>query len=235
METGRIVLSGSAGRCARARTSRPRIWEADQHALRDQAQRRAHRAVPAVRHWGAETFHAILARRAAVHFPIAWRSSTAGDGSRTESSRRASIVSRPGSAPSHQEGRRGHDPAPELGRIRRRVLRPGVPGPVWRTRSDPTSGAVRSTTSCASRRAAPSSARRASKSFDYVKISASYVRGCPTSRRSVCSVAPPAPGRVSLDALVENATAVAPPSAHQGANDVMRMAFTSGTTAIPRA
>jgi acyl-CoA synthetase (AMP-forming)/AMP-acid ligase II len=39
---------------------------------------------------------------------------------------------------------------------------------------------------------------------------------------------------VSLDVLVENAASVPPPDAGQGANDVMRMAFTSGTTGNPK-
>jgi acyl-CoA synthetase (AMP-forming)/AMP-acid ligase II len=39
---------------------------------------------------------------------------------------------------------------------------------------------------------------------------------------------------VSLGALIEDAQAVVPPAAGQGANDVMRMAFTSGTTGNPK-
>jgi acyl-CoA synthetase (AMP-forming)/AMP-acid ligase II len=72
------------------------------------------------------------------------------------------------------------------------------------------------------------------KSFDYVKMIGELRPGLP-DLQAVCVLGGAAgPGRVSLDALVENATAVAPPSAHQGANDVMRMAFTSGTTGNPK-
>src|SRR6266550_2093014 len=72
------------------------------------------------------------------------------------------------------------------------------------------------------------------KSFDYVKMIGELRPGLP-DLQAVCVLGGAAgPGRVSLDALVENASAVAPPGAHQGANDVMRMAFTSGTTGNPK-
>src|SRR6266550_7918661 len=72
------------------------------------------------------------------------------------------------------------------------------------------------------------------KSFDYVKMISELRPGLP-DLQAVCVLGGAAgPGRVSLDALVENGAAVAPPGAHQGANDVMRMAFTSGTTGNPK-
>ena len=72
------------------------------------------------------------------------------------------------------------------------------------------------------------------KSFDYVKMIGELRPGLP-DLQAVCVLGGAAgPGRVSLDALVENAGAVAPPGAQQGANDVMRMAFTSGTTGNPK-
>ncbi|PYN77698.1 MAG: cyclohexanecarboxylate-CoA ligase [Candidatus Rokuibacteriota bacterium] len=72
------------------------------------------------------------------------------------------------------------------------------------------------------------------KSFDYVKMIGELRPGLP-DLQAVCVLGGAAgPGRVSLDALVENASAVAPPGAQQGANDVMRMAFTSGTTGNPK-
>src|SRR5437899_2548546 len=75
------------------------------------------------------------------------------------------------------------------------------------------------------------------KSFDYVKMSAELRPGLP-DLKAVCVLGSPAGGAtsglVSLDALLENAAAVPPPGAGQGANDVMRMAFTSGTTGNPK-
>ena len=72
------------------------------------------------------------------------------------------------------------------------------------------------------------------KSFDYVKMIGELRPGLP-DLQAVCVLGGVAgPGRVSLDALVEHASAVAPPGARQGANDVMRMAFTSGTTGNPK-
>ena len=73
------------------------------------------------------------------------------------------------------------------------------------------------------------------KGFDYVKMIGELRPGLP-DLSAVCVVGGPAgaAGVVSLDALVENAGAVPPPSAGQRANDVMRMAFTSGTTGNPK-
>src|SRR5437879_1302562 len=72
------------------------------------------------------------------------------------------------------------------------------------------------------------------KSFDYVKMIGELRPGLP-DLQAVCVLGSAAgPGLVSLDALVENAAATTAPSAHQGANDVMRMAFTSGTTGNPK-
>src|SRR4029077_16933093 len=75
------------------------------------------------------------------------------------------------------------------------------------------------------------------KSFDYVKMIGELRPGLP-DLKAVCVLGNPSGGAtsglVSLDALVENAAAVAPPGAGQGANDVMRMAFTSGTTGNPK-
>jgi non-ribosomal peptide synthetase component E (peptide arylation enzyme) len=73
------------------------------------------------------------------------------------------------------------------------------------------------------------------KSFDYVKMISELRPGLP-DLRAVCVLGgpPAAAGLVSLDTLVENAGAVPPPSAGQRANDVMRMAFTSGTTGNPK-
>ncbi len=75
------------------------------------------------------------------------------------------------------------------------------------------------------------------KSFDYVKMIAELRPGLP-DLKAVCVLGAPAgaapPGLVSLDALIDNVGAVPPPGAGQGANDVMRMAFTSGTTGNPK-
>jgi non-ribosomal peptide synthetase component E (peptide arylation enzyme) len=75
------------------------------------------------------------------------------------------------------------------------------------------------------------------KSFDYVKMIGALRPGLP-DLKAVCVLGSPAggaaPGLVSLEALIENAAAVAPPGAGQQANDVMRMAFTSGTTGNPK-
>jgi len=75
------------------------------------------------------------------------------------------------------------------------------------------------------------------KSFDYVKMIGELRPGLP-DLKAVCVLGSPSGGAtsglVSLDALVENAAAVPPPGAGQGANDVMRMAFTSGTTGNPK-
>ena len=73
------------------------------------------------------------------------------------------------------------------------------------------------------------------KSFEYVKMIGELRPGLP-DLKVVCVLGRPASsgtGLVSLDALVE-AGAVPPPGAGQGANDVMRMAFTSGTTGNPK-
>jgi non-ribosomal peptide synthetase component E (peptide arylation enzyme) len=75
------------------------------------------------------------------------------------------------------------------------------------------------------------------KSFDYVKMIGELRPGLP-DLKAVCVLGSPSGGAmsglVSLDALVEDAAAVPPPGAGQGANDVMRMAFTSGTTGNPK-
>jgi non-ribosomal peptide synthetase component E (peptide arylation enzyme) len=72
------------------------------------------------------------------------------------------------------------------------------------------------------------------KGFDYVKMIGELRPALP-GLQSVCVLGGDAsPGLVSLDALVENAGTVAPRGADQGANDVMRMAFTSGTTGNPK-
>ena len=73
------------------------------------------------------------------------------------------------------------------------------------------------------------------KGFDYVKMIGELRPGLP-DLSAVCVLGGPAGAAsvVSLDALVENAGAVPPPSAGQRANDVMRMAFTSGTTGNPK-
>jgi non-ribosomal peptide synthetase component E (peptide arylation enzyme) len=75
------------------------------------------------------------------------------------------------------------------------------------------------------------------KSFDYVKMIGDLRPGLP-DLKAVCVLGSPSGGAtsglVSLDALVENAAAAPPPGAGQGANDVMRMAFTSGTTGNPK-
>jgi len=77
------------------------------------------------------------------------------------------------------------------------------------------------------------------KSFDYVKMISELRPGLP-DLKAVCVLGRAAsdggatPGLVSLDALLESTAAVPPPGAGQGANDVMRMAFTSGTTGNPK-
>jgi non-ribosomal peptide synthetase component E (peptide arylation enzyme) len=76
------------------------------------------------------------------------------------------------------------------------------------------------------------------KSFDYVKMIGDLRPGLP-DLKAVCILGASASGdagqrSVSLGALIEDAQAVVPPAAGQGANDVMRMAFTSGTTGNPK-
>ncbi|HZO42305.1 MAG TPA: AMP-binding protein [Methylomirabilota bacterium] len=76
------------------------------------------------------------------------------------------------------------------------------------------------------------------KSFDYVKMIGDLRPNLP-DLKAVCvlGAVPSADAGqrlVSLDALIEDAHAVPPPAAGQGANDVMRMAFTSGTTGNPK-
>jgi non-ribosomal peptide synthetase component E (peptide arylation enzyme) len=75
------------------------------------------------------------------------------------------------------------------------------------------------------------------KSFDYVKMIGELRPGLP-DLKAVCVLGSLSGGAmsglVSLDALAEDAAAVPPPAAGQGANDVMRMAFTSGTTGNPK-
>ena len=75
------------------------------------------------------------------------------------------------------------------------------------------------------------------KSFDYVKMIGDLRPNLP-DLEAVCVLGgasgDAAQRLVSLDALLENARAVPPPAAGQRANDVMRMAFTSGTTGNPK-
>jgi acyl-CoA synthetase (AMP-forming)/AMP-acid ligase II len=73
------------------------------------------------------------------------------------------------------------------------------------------------------------------KGFDYVRMIEELRPKLP-ALRSVCVVGtPPAGAGVeSLDALLGASTAAAPDTARLGANDVMRMAFTSGTTGSPK-
>src|SRR2546425_819834 len=75
------------------------------------------------------------------------------------------------------------------------------------------------------------------KGFDYVRMIGELRAGLP-DLKTVCVLgAAPGPstrGLVSLDALLEDAGAVVPRVAGQGANDIMRMAFTSGTTGNPK-
>src|SRR5436309_4976891 len=72
------------------------------------------------------------------------------------------------------------------------------------------------------------------KSFDYVKMIAELRPGLP-DLKAVCVLGGgAAQGLVALDALVEDARAVPRRDAGQGADDVMRIAFTSGTTGNPK-
>jgi non-ribosomal peptide synthetase component E (peptide arylation enzyme) len=76
------------------------------------------------------------------------------------------------------------------------------------------------------------------KSFDYVKMIGELRPALP-DLEAVCVLGGPAsgsagPALVSLDALLDAAGAAPPSSAGQGPNDVMRMAFTSGTTGNPK-
>jgi len=76
------------------------------------------------------------------------------------------------------------------------------------------------------------------KGFDYVKMIGELRPGL-SDLEAVCVLGGPRPdgstrGVVSLDALLEDAGAAPPRGAGQGANDVMRMAFTSGTTGNPK-
>jgi non-ribosomal peptide synthetase component E (peptide arylation enzyme) len=75
------------------------------------------------------------------------------------------------------------------------------------------------------------------KGFDYVKMIGELRPGL-LDLKAVCVLGSPdggaAAGLVSLDGLVENPAAVPPPGAGQQADDVMRMAVTSGTTGNPK-
>jgi non-ribosomal peptide synthetase component E (peptide arylation enzyme) len=76
------------------------------------------------------------------------------------------------------------------------------------------------------------------KGFDYVKMIGDLRPNLP-DLEAVCVLGGGASGDaaqrlVSLDALIEDARAEPPPAAGQRANDVMRMAFTSGTTGNPK-
>jgi non-ribosomal peptide synthetase component E (peptide arylation enzyme) len=75
------------------------------------------------------------------------------------------------------------------------------------------------------------------KGFDYVKMIGELRPGLP-DLKAVCvlgaTAGSPTPGVVSLDTLLDDGSAVPPREAGQGANDVMRMAFTSGTTGNPK-
>jgi non-ribosomal peptide synthetase component E (peptide arylation enzyme) len=74
------------------------------------------------------------------------------------------------------------------------------------------------------------------KGFDYVRMLGELRPALP-NLEAVCVLGAPvgaASGLVSLDAMIDNAGAVPPASAGQRANDVMRMAFTSGTTGNPK-
>jgi non-ribosomal peptide synthetase component E (peptide arylation enzyme) len=76
------------------------------------------------------------------------------------------------------------------------------------------------------------------KSFDYVKMIGELRPALP-DLEAVCVLGGPAsgsagPALVSLDALLDDAGVANPLSAGQGPNDVMRMAFTSGTTGNPK-
>src|SRR3989441_1808964 len=77
------------------------------------------------------------------------------------------------------------------------------------------------------------------KNFDYVKMIGELRPGLP-DLKAVCVLGRAAsdggatPSLVSLDALLESTAALPPPGAGQGANDVVRMAFTSGTTGNPK-
>jgi non-ribosomal peptide synthetase component E (peptide arylation enzyme) len=185
-------------------------------------------------HWGAETFHAILARRAAVHPD---RVAIVDRGRRITYGELKTRVDRVAAGLGALGIRRGDVVTIQLpnwaefadvffaleclGAVANQI------GPDFRTRE--VDYILRFSESRAF--VCPASF----KSFDYVKMIGELRPGLP-DLQAVCVLGGAAgPGRVSLDALVENATAVAPPSAHQGANDVMRMAFTSGTTGNPKA
>jgi non-ribosomal peptide synthetase component E (peptide arylation enzyme) len=72
------------------------------------------------------------------------------------------------------------------------------------------------------------------KGFDYVKMITELRPGLP-DLGAVCVLGgAAAAGLVSLDTLVDDGAAVPPAATGQGANDVMRMAFTSGTTGNPK-
>jgi non-ribosomal peptide synthetase component E (peptide arylation enzyme) len=75
------------------------------------------------------------------------------------------------------------------------------------------------------------------KNFDYVRMIGELRPGLP-DLKAVCvlgvAAASPTPGVVSLEMLLNDGGAVSPREAGQRANDVMRMAFTSGTTGNPK-
>src|SRR5262249_59695711 len=74
------------------------------------------------------------------------------------------------------------------------------------------------------------------KGFDYVKMIGELRPALP-DLKAVCVLGggpAGAAGLLSLDVLLENPGAAPPPSAGQRSNDVMRMAFTSGTTGHPK-
>jgi non-ribosomal peptide synthetase component E (peptide arylation enzyme) len=73
------------------------------------------------------------------------------------------------------------------------------------------------------------------KSFDYMKMIGELRPALPDLEAvGAPASGSAAPALVSLDAFLDDADVANPPSAGQGPNDVMRMAFTSGTTGNPK-
>src|SRR5439155_17149249 len=71
------------------------------------------------------------------------------------------------------------------------------------------------------------------KGFDYVRMIEELRPRLP-DLQLVCVLGAGGPGVISLDDIVNGEDVVVPPPAPLGADDVMRMAFTSGTTGNPK-
>ncbi|HEU5262424.1 MAG TPA: AMP-binding protein [Gemmatimonadales bacterium] len=188
------------------------------------------------RHWGSETFYAILARRAAAHpdrVAIGDRGRRVTYGElKTRVDRAAAGLAGLGigagdvvtiQLPNWAEFAYVFFALERLGAVANQI------GPDFRSRE--VDYILRFSESRAF--VCPASF----KSFDYVKMIGELRPGLP-GLKAVCVLGAAAgsssAGVVSLDTLLDDGGAMPPREAGQRANDVMRMAFTSGTTGNPK-